>query len=99
MKDENFTHKLFEVAAKYEVETLMSECVGALLERVRIDNAVQLLIWSNLHSIPELLEITIEFVAENFTVLYSRLEWIDSVKNQQGLCPLITKRLFVLNSM
>ena len=99
LKDENFTQKLFEVAAKYEVETLMSECVGALLERVRIDNAVQLLIWSNLHSIPELLEITIEFVAENFTVLYSRLEWIDSVKNQQGLCPLITKRLFVLNSM
>lgn len=93
LKNENITQKLFEVAAKYEVETLKGECVGALLERVTIDNAVQLLIWSTLHSIPELLEITIEYVAENFNVLCSRLEWIDLVKNQPGLCPLITKRL------
>jgi hypothetical protein len=99
LNEENFTQKLFEVAARYEVDTLKSECVGALLERVRIDNAIELMIWSNLHSIPELLVITMKFVAENFEVLCSRLEWIDLVKNQPGLYSLIKKRIPVLTSV
>lgn len=96
LKEENMTQKLWEVAAKYEVETLKRECVGVLLERVRIDNAIQLLIWSNLHSIPELLVITIEFLAEHFEAFSSRLEWIDLFENQPGLYLLIAKRLPVL---
>lgn len=96
LKEENMTQKLWEVAAKYEVETLKRECVGVLLERVRIDNAIQLLIWSNLHSIPELLVITIEFLAEHIEALSSRLEWIDLFENQPGLYLLIAKRIPVL---
>ena len=57
VEDDNMTQLLFEAADMYDVETLKCECVDILLARLTVDNAVDLLIWAHLRSIPNLFEL------------------------------------------
>lgn len=93
LEDENITQLLFEAADKYDVETLKHECVDVLLTRLTVDNAVDSLIWSHLHSIPELFEATMKFVASHGHQLCFRPEWTDLMKSYPDLCLAATQRI------
>ncbi|KAI9563076.1 hypothetical protein GHT06_010533 [Daphnia sinensis] len=56
---------LFVLADKYDIQDLKEECVTFLLTCVRMDNVVGLLVWSHLHSIEELKEVTLTYMARN----------------------------------
>ena len=93
VEDENMTQLLFEAADMYDVETLKYECVDILLTRLAVDNAVDSLIWAQVHSIPKLFEATMEFVSNHGRQLCFRPEWASLMKNFPDLCLAATQRI------
>jgi hypothetical protein len=90
------TQVLFEVAEKYAVEKLKEECTDMLLKQVNLETVVTLLVWSHFHSIPELYDIAMKFLVENFRVISFQPEWTDIIKNHPDLCLEATQRMSVL---
>lgn len=93
LEEEQITQPLFEVADKYGVETLKSECVDVMLTRLSVNNAVNMLVWSHLHSIPKLFDATMKFVAANGRQICFLPEWMDLMKNYPDLCLTATQRI------
>jgi speckle-type POZ protein len=97
LADENITQLLFEAADKYSVENLKSDCLEALQERVlRLDNVVNLLVWSNFHSTKPLFEMALEFIVNNFRKLFVQADFEDFLKNYPDLCLMVMKRVALL---
>ncbi|XP_046657434.1 uncharacterized protein LOC124350679 isoform X1 [Daphnia pulicaria] len=92
LADESITKLLFEAADKYSVENLKSDCLEALQERVRIDNVVNLLIWSHFHSTKPLFEIALKFTLKNFPKLLDQADFEDFFKSYPDLCLIVLKR-------
>lgn len=75
---ETTAKELFLVAHKYQVEDLALECLGFLQERIRRDNVLGLLIWSEVHSVAQLRENSMEFItkhSDHFRKLINSDEW------------------------
>lgn len=78
----------------YGVEPLKHECLDVMLTRLKIDNALNMLALSHLHSIPKLFEAAKKFVAIfNGRQLCFLPEWMDLMKNYLELCLLVTQRI------
>ncbi|KAI9562786.1 hypothetical protein GHT06_010241 [Daphnia sinensis] len=84
---------LYEAAEKYDIQDLREECVDFLLFHIQLNNAIHLLIWANAHSIDEIKEAALKFVAENFRTLCPTAEWENLVKNYPELCLLATRMM------
>lgn len=93
LNNEQITQPLFEAADKYGVETLKRECVDVMLTRLTVNNAIDMLVWSHLHSIPKLYEATMNFVAAHGNQLCFLPEWMDLMKNYPDLCFSATQRI------
>ncbi|XP_046657418.1 uncharacterized protein LOC124350663 [Daphnia pulicaria] len=93
LADENITQLLFEAADKYSVENLKSDCLEALQERVRLDNVVNLLVWSNFHSTKPLFDMALDFIVNNFRKLFVQADFEDFLKNYPDLCLMVMKRV------
>jgi speckle-type POZ protein len=93
LAEENMTQLLFEVADKYNIDNLKTECTDALLKRVNLDNAISLLIWSHIHSVAKLKEATLKFLAANSLGICSQPEWMNLIKNYPELCFLATQHM------
>jgi speckle-type POZ protein len=90
---EEVTQRLFEAADKYGVATLKRECVDVMLTRLTVDNVVSLLVWSHLHSIPQLYEAAMKFIAVNGRHLCFRPDWAQLMTDYPQLCLLATQRI------
>jgi hypothetical protein len=93
LAQENMTQLLFEAADKYIINNLKTECTDALLKRVNLDNAIRLLVWSHFHSVGNLKEATLKFLAANSLRIFSQPEWMDLIKNYPELCLLATQHM------
>jgi speckle-type POZ protein len=83
---------LFVVSDKYDIEDLKEKCVRYLLRSVRKNNAVDLLVWANLHSVEKIQEATLDYVAKNFKTICHSNEWENLMKNYPELGFLVTQR-------
>lgn len=92
----NMTRPLYEAANRYGVETLKDECVKMLAIQLGTENALEILIWSQLHSISKLFEDAIQVVAKNSLTLCSQPEWLDFIKNYPELCLKVNQRMACL---
>ncbi len=72
---------LFVLSVKYDIEDLKEKCVHYLLKSIRTSNAVDLLVWANLHSVDKIQESTLDFVAINFKIICQSNEWENLMKN------------------
>lgn len=81
MEDPNITQSLFEAADKYGVEMLKQECIDLLVMRLKTDNAINMLIWSDFHSVLKLMEASTKYIASIKHEIFLLPEWIDFKKN------------------
>jgi speckle-type POZ protein len=86
MKENGLARQLYEDADKYGIENLKKECVEELLNQLSVENAIELLIWSDFHSATKLFKSTLKFIAKNFATLVSKPEWMEMMKNRPDLC-------------
>ncbi|XP_046441445.1 speckle-type POZ protein-like B [Daphnia pulex] len=96
LSDENIAKLLFEAADKYAVENLKSECLEALQERVRLDNVVNLMVWSDFRSIKSVFDVALEFTVNNFRKLIVQADFEDFLKSYPDLCLMVMKRVALL---
>ncbi|EFX75726.1 hypothetical protein DAPPUDRAFT_306637 [Daphnia pulex] len=84
---------LYEAAVKYGVEDLKKECVEMLLMQLDMENAIELLIWSKFHVVPELLEAAMKMTVKNCKHLCSQPSWLNLMKNHLELGLEVTKEM------
>lgn len=84
---------LFVLADKYDIQDLKKECVTFLLSCLRMDNVVGLLVWSHLHSIEELKEVTLTYMARNGKEIYLLKDLEELAKNYPELSVLAFRRM------
>ena len=99
LAEEDMTQILYHLADKYGVESIKHECVDVLLKRVKLDNAISLLIWADFHSILKLRECAVQFLVLNCRQICIKPEWLDFIKNHPELCMLVTQHMSALVSM
>jgi speckle-type POZ protein len=96
MTKKNITRSLYEAASRYGVETLKDECLKVLANQLSTENALEILIWSQLHSIPKLFEDALQVVAKNSLTLCSQPDWLDFIKSYPDLCLMVNQRMACL---
>ncbi|XP_057367797.1 speckle-type POZ protein-like [Daphnia carinata] len=72
---ETKAQSLYLAAEKYDIEGLREECVDVLLFDIQLNNAIDLMIWAEAHSIDSLREAAIKFVAEHFHTIRETTKW------------------------
>ena len=89
----NFTKSLYEVADKYCVEPLKNDCTNILISQLSNKNAMELLVWAQFQSLPELLNKAMNFIVENCKELCFQPEWLDFMTNHPKLCLQINQKM------
>lgn len=84
---------LFVAADKYHIDDLKEECVGFLLGSIRMDNAIDLMIWAHMNSVANLKEAALTFVVLHGEEICLSKEWEELTKNYPDLCVLATRRI------
>ena len=82
---------LYEAADKFHVGALKYECIEMMLSRIKISNAIKLLIWSEKRSIPKVLEAVMKYISFNGPELCTQPEWMDMMRDYPALCLNATK--------
>ncbi len=90
---ETTAQPLFVAADKYDIEDLRKECVAFLLSCIRVDNAINLLVWSHLHSVDELKDAALSFTARHGKEICLLKDWEELTKNFTDLCLEATRRI------
>ena len=90
---------LFVAADKYDISDLKDECVFFLKLCIRVDNAIKLMVWAQLHSIQELIESTLEFTAKHAIKICAMKDWEDLTVKFPKLCILATRRIAEKNQI
>lgn len=96
LANEEITQQLYEASDKYGVESIKHECIDVLLRRVKLDNAISLLIWADFHSLAKLRESAVGLLVENCREICMKPDWLYFIKNHPELCMLITQRMSAL---
>ena len=77
--------ELLFVADKYQIEGLKQMCEKHLLKNLKIDNAVRLLILSDMHQTSSLREQAIYFINRNAAEVRMTSSWKDLIKSHLHL--------------
>ena len=77
---------LYEAADKFGVMALKYECSEMMLARIKISNAIKLLIWSDKRSIPKVSEAVMKYISLNGSEICTQSEWMDLMKDNPALC-------------
>jgi hypothetical protein len=93
LTEEATAQPLFVAADKYDINDLKEECVRFLLTCVRVENAINLLVWAHLHSVDELQQTVVSFMTLQGKEVCHLKEWEDLTKNYPDLCVLVTRRI------
>ncbi len=89
----HFIRSVYEVADKYGVKSLKDDCEDLLVTQLSNNNAIELLLWAQFHSLPKLFEKDVQFIAKNSQELCSQPAWLDFMKDHPKLCLKIIKRM------
>ena len=82
---------------KYDVESLKNECVSALKNQLKINNAISMLVWAQFYSANVLFGQDIKFVVENCSNLSGQHKGVELMKNNRlKMSGLITLHYFFL---
>lgn len=92
-KDDGMMQLLYQAADSFGVEALKRKCTNVLQKRVSLDNAINLLVWSHMHSITKLFEVTMEFIVPNLRDLCYQPQWKKLATDFPELCVMATQRI------
>ena len=93
MENEDVTMDLLKAADKYQVASLRDECSIVLGGRIKLENAVSMLIFSDQYGLRILYENTEDFIAENRIEICSSAEWMYLMKHHPELCYQATRKI------
>jgi hypothetical protein len=85
---------LFVAADIYNIGDLKNECARFLLTCIRLDNVINLMAWSHLHSADKLKEAALTFTASHGKEICQLDDWERLIKNYPDLCLLATRRMW-----
>jgi speckle-type POZ protein len=89
----HFIRLVYEVADKYGVKSLKDDCENLLVSQLSNNNAIELLVWAQFHSLPKLFEKAVQFIAKNSEELCSQPAGLDFMKDHPKLCLEINQRM------
>jgi speckle-type POZ protein len=81
----SLTEEIFFAADKYDVKDLKQICQIEMRKKLDVDNAIRLLILSDLHQAYDLKEKAILFINENAASVMKRPEWKELIKSHAHL--------------
>lgn len=92
---EDTAQSLFLLADKYDIADLKNECESFIVSSVRVDNAISMLIWADAHSITQVKEGVLVFMARqrHAKKLVKRSEWEELAKKNPALNLLAVRRM------
>lgn len=90
---EETVRSLYVAADKYDIVDLKKECVGFLLNCIRVDSVTNLMAWSHLHSADELKDATLTFASLHGKEVCQLNDWENLTKNYPELCVVATRRM------
>jgi BTB/POZ domain len=73
---------LLAAADKYDVQPLKEICVRHMAENISVDNAIELLILAERHSVESLKSLSLQFIKMNFTDVVKTACWSFFLENQ-----------------
>jgi speckle-type POZ protein len=86
--------QLFMAADKYDIEDLKQMCAKELRKKLTVDNAVRLLVLSDLHRANDLKDGAIRFINKNAAAVMKTPSWINFPKSHPNLLFELYSKLF-----
>ena len=77
----NFIKSLYASDDNYFVETLKTDCISILVRQLSLENALDLLIWAEFQSVPELFTISMNLIVQNCKEFCFRPELLEFLSN------------------
>jgi len=97
IEKEDFTVDLFIAADKYGVDALKNECSIIIGCNLNVNNVVSVMILSHLHSMPNLYNVAVNFMAKNNQLVCSHPDYGKLMENYPKLCLQVTQFMFGAN--
>ncbi|XP_057367795.1 uncharacterized protein LOC130688806 [Daphnia carinata] len=85
--------QLFSAADKYDILDLRNECIEYLLSHIELNNAINIMIWADLHSMENVKNVALDIVVSNAKTICQTEEWDRMAKNYPELNLLATRRI------
>ncbi len=83
---ETTAQSLYIAADKYDIGDLKKECIRFLLPCIQVNNAINFMVWAYLHSVDELKNAALTFMAEHGKEICLLKDWEELTKNYPNLC-------------
>ena len=90
---EQMTESLFVAADRFQIQGLKDLCAEQLIQQLDLNNAVRYLVLGHLHSVPQLLEASLQCLEKNKKKLWSRTDWENFAQSYPELFYQVTGRL------
>jgi speckle-type POZ protein len=91
---ENLEEQLLVAANKYDIQDLKQICAKEMRKKLTVDNAVDLLIFSDLHQAKDLKDGAIRFINKNAPAVMKTPSWTNFPKSHQHLVYELYSKLF-----
>ncbi|GFQ93316.1 speckle-type POZ protein A [Trichonephila clavata] len=85
--------ELYYAADKYELGSLKNICASIMVENVRTDNVIDILLLSYRHLNHDLEHVCITFITNNASDIQDKAEWVELMKNHLQLANKVFKNL------
>lgn len=95
--NEDNAKSLYEVADKYCIEDLKEKCVDFLRHCVDFNNAIDVVVWADLHSVESIKEIAVKKIVDHGEVICETEAWEELMKKYTDLCLFVTRRMMKKN--
>lgn len=82
---------LFAAADKYCLEDLKEECIDYIISCIRVDNALDLMIWSESYSQKRLQDATLTVIGMLSHEVFEQESWKEFIENEPGLTLMVTR--------
>ena len=90
---ESTSKALLIVAEKYDVGDLKEECANFLVAEIRVENAINLLLWAHQQSVDVMKEGVINFMKQNAKQIVKLPDWDMLITNYPELSVSVTRRI------
>ena len=78
---------------KYDVGDLKEECANFMVAEIRVENAINLLLWAHQQSVDVMKEGVINFIKQNAKQVVKLDDWDMLITNYPELSVLVTRRI------
>ena len=90
---EQMAESLSVAADRFQIQGLKDLCAEQLIQQLDLNNAVRYLVLGHLHSVPQLLEASLQCLEKNKKKLWSRTDWENFAHSYPELFYQVTGRL------